>query len=209
MTFSSDDDRITFFFDSPNNASHARAGLHSVLYLLRRELLETMGFDPNSTSEHDAGAAGPRNRMFASLILMFTVVELLAKFAYGDASGNVGARFRAFLASADGGELVDEQALQLYKLRSSLVHAFGVPDADTLATLGLSGFSLAQRSDSGLIMQQTPSGVAVVYIDGIYRVVIAAVEKYRETLYGSGSSDRRALLLQMFAKYGTIVFRGN
>jgi hypothetical protein len=88
-------EQISCFFDRLNTppSEHNRGGLHSVLYLLRRELIETAGYDPNAGSESAADAGGIKRRLFASLILMFTTFDLLAKCALGD-TGGVAARFK-------------------------------------------------------------------------------------------------------------------
>ena len=53
-------DKINFFFDAPTNdpARHYRAGLTSVLYLLRCELVETAGYDPGSGDTEETVDAG-------------------------------------------------------------------------------------------------------------------------------------------------------
>ena len=80
------DDKIAFCFTSPKElpSSHNRDGRVSVLYLLRRELIETAGYNPNVDDEGAVDAGGIQNRLFVSLIAMFTAFDLLAKFQLGD-----------------------------------------------------------------------------------------------------------------------------
>ena len=74
---------IDFFFAPPQISmqEHTRDGQYSVLYLLRRELLETMGYHPDLESEDQAGSEGARNQVVCVLVLTFTGFDLLAKFA--------------------------------------------------------------------------------------------------------------------------------
>jgi len=206
------DEIIEFFFADPatSPSTHARGDQFSVLYLLRRELLETQGYDPDRDEEATAWKEGARNRLFASVSLMFTGIDLVAKFEQGDKSGGVGARFRNFLTSSDGGELDADAAKLLYGVRNSMLHAFGVPDGDMLADLGLKQIAIAQKRientpiGQGSVSVRTNGEVAEVYIDGIYRVFLDAVDNYRNSLFGSHAQPARDQFEQMFAKYGTI-----
>ena len=92
------DRKIAWCFSSPNDppAKHSRDGRFSVMYLLRRELIDTAGYNPDADNEDAVDAEGVRNRLFASLIVMFTAIDLLAKFQFGDKNG-VGDRFTGFL----------------------------------------------------------------------------------------------------------------
>src|SRR5882757_60250 len=87
--FADVDGKISFCFGSPNDPpeKHNRAGLFSVLYLLRRELIDTAGYDPNLDTEAKVDAEGVKVRLFISLIGMFTAFDLLAKFQLGDSDG--------------------------------------------------------------------------------------------------------------------------
>jgi hypothetical protein len=210
--FADVEDKISFFFDSPRTevSVHRRGTLVSILYLLRRELIETAGYDPGVHDEATVDASGVRNRLFASLILMFTAFDLLAKFHLGD-SGGVGARFKEFLQAEGGGQLDAPQAKLLYAIRNSLVHAFSVPGLDALQRLGMKGVSLGQRKEfssaggvTGLVTTSTHADTAIVYIDGVFRELQTAISNYRDSLYGSDAKDNRVRFEQMFDKYGSI-----
>ncbi len=210
--FTDVEDKIVFFFDSPCKkvSEHKRGTFVSILYLLRRELIETAGYDPGVHDEAVVDASGVRNRLFASLILMFTAFDLLAKFQLGE-SGGVGARFKQFLQAEDGGRMDPSQAELLYAIRNSLVHAFSVPGLDALQRLGMTGVALAQRKEfrsagrlKGLITTSTHGETAVVYIDGVFRELQTAIGSYRDSLYSSDSQGNRAAFEQTFDKYGYI-----
>lgn len=169
--FADDDDKISFFFAAPPvlPSAHSRAAVVSTLYLLRREMMDCMGHNPNEQSEQVADEQGTQHRVFASLSLMFTTFDLLAKFMFGD-GGGVGSRFRDFLRSPDGGGLDSPTAAVLWRVRNSMVHAFGLPSTDGVADLNLSAVSLALRKPAtdisggfqGLVVAQYDQGVASV-----------------------------------------------
>jgi hypothetical protein len=204
--------KILFFFESPNTPqeSHQDGTLTSVLYLLRRELIETAGYDPASGDTEDTvDATGVRRRLFASLIVMFTGFDLLAKFQRGDAEG-VGERFKAFLRSPEGGDVSSYTADLFYAARNSLVHAFGVPDADALSRLGMHGVAFDMRRAGvlgdmrGLTVVERQGDFAIIYIDGVFRCWRTAIGRFRESLYGQDAGPKRAVFEEMFDKYGTI-----
>lgn len=207
-------EKIYFFFDSPNTppGDHKKGTLASVLYLLRRELIETAGYDPAAGGSEDRAAAeGVQRRLFASLIVMFTGFDILAKFQFGDKSGEVGKRFIDFLRSTEGPALTETNAKMFYAIRKSMTHAFGVPDADMLQKLGMTSITVAQRKEQtmgdgtrALVIAEQRGDVAVVYIDGVYSMFKHAVESYHDTLFGAGSADPGTMFEKMFDKYGTI-----
>jgi hypothetical protein len=183
-----------------------------VLYLLRRELIETIGYDPNVASEDRVDTNGSRSRLFASTILMFTVIDLLAKYMFGSVGG-IGDRFKRFLQSPDGAGMAPSEAELLWAVRNSLVHAFGLPESGRLAGTGHQSVGIGQRLVSnsggfdGLVVIAHRGDAAVVYVDGLFRVIKHAVSKYRDTLYGTGVSDSRRAFLLAFSSYGWIQVR--
>ena len=180
-----------------------------MLYLLRRELIETLGYDPNATTEDEVDERGSRNRLFASTILMFTAVDLLAKYTCGEAGG-IGDRFKRFLQSPDGGGLAPQEAELLWAVRNSLVHAFGLPDSGRLSHTGHQAVGIGQRLATtsggidGLLVIAHRGDDAVVYVDGLFRVIKHAISRYQETLYGSGATDARRAFASAFSSYGWI-----
>jgi hypothetical protein len=205
-------DKIKFFFDDPTKppAAHKRRALVSVLYLLRRELIETAGYDPaRGDDEAKVDTAGVKNRLFASLILMFTAFDLLAKFSLGD-KGGVGECFKEFLESPHGAGMPRLVAELFYAVRNSLVHAFGTPDADSLQRLGMRTVAIERGKEippgriPGLYTLSRNGDVAVIYVDGIFRTLFYTIGRYRQTLYGEGSDAARAEFEAMFDKYGKI-----
>jgi hypothetical protein len=211
-TFRGEQHKVTFFFMEPSvgPGAHNLDGHFSVLYLLRRELLETMGYDPNTDPENLAWKEGARNRLFASLALMFTGFDLLAKFEQGDRA-KVGPRFKAFLGSPSGADIHGDDAKIFWAVRNSIVHAFNTPDAKNLAQLKMRSIALAQRRVQQMTIGPGYSFVvrdhetATVYIDGVYQVFVDSVKNYYDSLHDRREYPRAWGKFQaMFDKYGTI-----
>ena len=213
MEFQDQEEKIQFFFDAPIRApsEHSRDGFHSVLYLLRRELIETLGYDPDANTEADVDRGGARRRLFASLGLMFSGFDLLAKFALGD-SGRVGTRFCKFMRCPEGGGLTSVDARLLWAIRNSVVHAFGLPPRNALTAQGLAHVGLGTRKEETLrdsaglvVVERRPDlELAIVYIDGVFRTLISATSRYHDALYGSSAAPARTRFNDAFDLYGLI-----
>ena len=127
---------------------------------------------------------------------MFTAFDLLAKFQFGD-TGGVGKRFTDFLISPSGTGMQQADAELFYAIRNSLVHAFGVPDIDALARLGLQGVEIHRRTETkdGLLTVQRKSWsghtVAVIYVDGVFSVLHYSIGNYRNFLATSADAQKQ------------------
>jgi hypothetical protein len=209
------DPKLQFFFASPKTdvQTHIAEGVGraSVLYLLRRELIETSGHDPNDVDEGEVIRLGAQDRLFATMILGFTVIDLLAKFT-SDKSG-IGERFREFLSSQDGGQLDKDSASLLWASRNSLVHQFNVPPEQTLKAAGLTAAGFGQRLENqlgigvGLTVIARQGENAIVFVDGILATTFAAIKTYEDSLWGDGSADARRRFLLAYDEYGTMPMR--
>jgi hypothetical protein len=207
------DSDIQFFFTPPHVRldihKAERAGAVSVLYLLRRELLETAGHDPELFPETVVTLEGVKSRMFATMILCFTVIDLLAKFSHPHIDG-VGARFRAFLESPEGGHMHHSNSSLLWAARNSLVHQFNVPPEESLAHAGLNAVGFGLRKENQLAIGMALTTIesrgeqAMLYADGLFSITINAIEDYHQSLWGSGSGPNRLKFLDAFNEFGTI-----
>lgn len=208
------DDAIAFFFSDPGDPPerHLQEGAGdeaSALYLLRREIIDTAGYDPDVDDEEAVVDGGVKKRLFATMILCFTVIDLLAKFATGK---KMGPAFKEFVGSPNGGGMTALNADLLWAVRNALVHQFNVPDEDNAAmkALGLKKFSFDQRRefDVGGIQGQSvvvQDGEEVtVYIDGLVKFTFATVRKYEDTLFGSDSGQVRQRFKDAYPVYGVI-----
>jgi hypothetical protein len=207
MPLTDDHDRIGFFFDDPSRpqSEHVLEGRASTLYLLRRELLDTLGYDPSADEERDAFKEGVRHRPFASSMLMFTVLDLLAKFALGD-DGKVGKRFMRFLQLPQGPAMGEEEGQQLYAVRNSMVHAFGLPHADELSRWGVKQLWVHRRNYEAPHMLSSSNGdVLNLYVDGFYQLVFLTI-RARENAARAASEPEIGLFREMFERYGAVRF---
>lgn len=106
-------------------------GTVSVVYILRRELVETLvnlgPFDGKVITERQAVSviAKDPHRLFASTILMCIGIDLLATLSYGDAGG-IGGRFTRLLRSSDPTCFDAPRARRIWALRNGLVHSFSL-----------------------------------------------------------------------------------
>jgi hypothetical protein len=202
---------IDWSFQKPSvrMLEHQRSGVCSVLYLLRREIIETLGYHPDHDTEKTVIDGGSKRRLFASTILMFTALDLLAKYMFGLQRGN-GAVFKEFVQSPKGAGIPRADAELLWSFRNALVHGFSLPDSEQLKMKDHPPVGLGQRkliSSNGLcghVVVGHEVDAVVVYVDGLYFTVVCAIENYRETLLGSSSSEARKLFEQVFATHGTI-----
>lgn len=209
--FLDDDERVAFFFTDPRTApaAHSRRGVHSILYLLRRELIETLGYTRKTDGEDDVSAGGSRHRLFASLILMFTAMDLLGKFMFPD-DNRATTRFLKFVRAEDGAGRTEFEVQLLWAWRNSLVHAFGTPAPGDLAAFNVTTYVLAQRKEPpgaprvSIVDFDPASGVAALYVDGVFSVLRRAIRAYYESLVGTGSQEQRTKFREAFEKYGLI-----
>jgi hypothetical protein len=199
-------DRVSFFFEAPGSPleTHSVGGRVSTLCLLRRELLDTLGHDPDTVSEAEAATRGVQHRPFASSMLMLTVLDLLAKFAYGDASGQVGQRFKRLIEDPNGAGLPPHQAEVFWRVRNSLVHAFGLPHETERAGLGLQNIGAWRRHRAEPdICAEIHDGQALIYVDGVYTRVLRTIAWSYDVAKRDGVSSRFEELLD---KYGAVFF---
>jgi hypothetical protein len=177
----------------PDN--HAQQGRHSVLYLLRREaqdcLIGTIVTEGSVLRQPD------QHRLFATMMVIFAGIDLLAKFAAGDDKiGQVRPRFVSFVT--DYFLLTEADADVLWSVRNAMMHSFGLYDGKTgrkiaaarrCGRLGRTGAPVRQVDDYWLVC-----------IDHLYRGFIRSIERYRRALRGS---DRlQGNFAAMFDRYG-------
>lgn len=188
---------IAFFFMRPTVARdrHARSGRQSVLYLLRRETQDC--FIGTVVVEGSVLRQAEKHRLFATMMVIFAGIDLLAKFAAGeDKTGQVRARFVSF--AADYLLLSDADADVLWSVRNALMHSFGLYDGKTRRKI-----AVAQRcGGSGRAskpVRQTDD-YWLVCIDDLYRGFVRGIGRYRRALRDSKQLQRN--FTAMFDRYG-------
>lgn len=110
------DNKIDFFFESPNSWIEGRTKF-SNLYLLRRDIIQCFGINPTSGEKIEFSALWP------GAMSVLAGIDLLSKYYFGqDDFGKVGVRFKGYFQkyiNKDDSEII-------YQLRNSLLHSFGL-----------------------------------------------------------------------------------
>lgn len=92
----------------------------SVLYLLRRDIDQCMGLDP------DTGCSSNSQALWPGAMAILAGIDLLGKFFAGsDDRGDVSKRFQEFLAEFRQALSASER-YTIYQLRNALLHSFGL-----------------------------------------------------------------------------------
>lgn len=212
---------IEFFFTTPEvlpESEQARRGnSFSVLYLLRREIQDSLvdlrciypgGLvqpeDRFAAALLDPGRGDGMHRLFASTMLIFGGIDLLGKFFAGnDQRGKVGKRFTGFVKAYMKSVNPDVA----WAARNALMHSFGLYDKDVDTTTGqdrskkIALLQLPRRPIADTAVTQV-SGVWMVCIPLLYRDFTDAIHSYKKAL--STDADLQKNFNRMFGEYGTL-----
>ena len=108
------------FFQSPLQP-RSLPGDFGILYLLRRDIIQCLGKNPNT------GAALGLQSVWPGAMAILAGIDLLAKYLAGnDDRGGVGKRFREFVKSKYFGPISAGDEETIYQLRNALLHSFGL-----------------------------------------------------------------------------------
>ncbi len=178
---------IDHFFSDPRILlSPPRA--FSVLYLLRRDIDQCMGIDPNTGCKIKFEALWP------GTMAILAGIDLLAKFYTGkNATGNVGERFEEFVREFFS--LNQADAKTLYNLRNALLHSFGL---------------YLEKEDCYFVLTAVDGGILVVRENNkccvnlltLHKGFECAISAYKSKLLES--TDLQDKFSQIYKKYGTI-----
>lgn len=116
-------DDADLFFKCPSDAPLVGSWF-GVLYLLRRDIKQCMGINPNTDCPQPECQT-----LWSGAMAIMAGIDLLAKFYAGEASGSVGTRFNNFLTRYFG--LGQHDQAIIYQLRNSLLHSFGLYSQDS------------------------------------------------------------------------------
>ena len=171
-----------------------------ILYLLRRDIIQCLGKNPNGRANLGVPAIWP------GAMAILAGIDLLAKYLAGnDASGGVGPRFRCFVHKYFGPiSAGDEETV--YQLRNALLHSFG------LYSERLSKKGVVTKFRFVLSFQITVKGSPLVMDLGHDSYMIDVAELHNRFEAGvcafQADVDRDAALQmnfeKMFVKYGSI-----
>lgn len=179
------------FFKKPS-APPIIPGTFGILYLLRRDTLQCLGFDTNT------GAKNKEPVLWPGGMAILAGIDLLAKFFKGDDTiGQVGQRFKDFIAqyfqSLSTG---DEETI--YQLRNSLLHSFGLYSQTRTQT-----YHFILTANNSPLVQQTASGKFQIDLLTLHQQFEDAIEKYADDL--NKTSNLQSNFTLMFQNYGAIL----
>lgn len=180
---------IALFFRQPNDFD-SKSGIHSTLYLLRRDTSMCFGYDPNNNQKINFEA------LFPATMAVMAGIDLVAKFLYSDKT-SVRKRFKDYVFKYIDITFSEE----LFQLRNSIVHSFG------LYSEGKEGkiyhFVLAKGIEK-LIQQATPS-TYYIDIELLWKQFEKSILLYQKELVTS--LDLQKIFMDMYPKYGTVTMK--
>jgi hypothetical protein len=196
----SEAEQIEFFFAPP--VPQQQSGRQSTLHLLRRELQDCFvgEFFANEFEPLSMPAAKHR-RLFATCLVLWSGIDLSAKFYAGTVDGSVADRFKTFVREvmlaqhklAEEGRAITPDVLY-YGLRNPMVHSFGLTSGKHFSVYlsgGNAEFLVYKHSDSQY----------VVNIGALYGAFINSIQIYRSRL---DEPDLRTRFLTMFPTLGSM-----
>ncbi|MBU2857062.1 hypothetical protein HF289_09340 [Acidithiobacillus ferrooxidans] len=110
---------LNLFFKDPKTPKRIPNDF-SVLYLLRRDVYQCMGIDPNT------GCKTGNQAIWPGVMAILAGIDLLGKFYAGsDDIGQAGPRFRDYIKKYFNG-IGPQDHETIYQLRNALLHSFGL-----------------------------------------------------------------------------------
>jgi len=180
-------DNISLFLKNPNNFD-ARQGVHSTLYLLRRDASLCFGYDPNNNQKIQFEA------LFPATMAVLAGIDLVAKFVYRDSANEVGKRFKNFVSN-----YIDNTFhVELYQLRNSLLHSFGLHSETKDGKV----YHFVLTRGSGKLIEHVLAKSYLVDIELLWKKFENSINVYDQEL--KNSADLQQNFSDMFPKYGLI-----
>jgi hypothetical protein len=189
---------------SGSKGDETAAQIRSTLYLLRQEIKDTGFGVGDETPEASLRNQDIRRRPFATSMLILAGIDLLAKFALGEKrkrrkreggkrKSKTGDRFESFCRRYMG--LSRNHAEQLWKVRCSLMHSFGLYTDDGHHVVLGNAFSPSVVTTLG----KKAYGLSV---SSLYVAFLDAVGKYSAAVRSKRALQKRFVCMQR--KYGFI-----
>jgi len=164
-----------------------RVGVHSTLYLLRRDASLCFGYNPNNGQKIQYEA------LFPATMAVLAGIDLIAKFVYRD-RGNVGDRFRGYVKKYIENNFHEE----LYQLRNSLLHSFGLYSEGGNKKI----YRFVLKRGIRTLIEQDSSGYYFIDVELLWKKFETSISTYNEELIAS--VDLQQIFSEMFPKYGLI-----
>jgi hypothetical protein len=174
-------DDVVFFFTVPladlvrNQQGEPR---RSVLAMARQEILDCLVGDWRSSEKNVAARPSDYHRLYASAMVIFAAIDLLAKFHAGDAKGGVAQRFLTFVHEFMGLSEADAEAV--YAVRNSMMHSFGLYDNKN--ERGLSFSQGCIRLDEAASPVWSVKGGWIICLHHLYNAFLRAVHSYEQAV---------------------------
>lgn len=191
------EDNISLFFKNPNDFEGS-IGVHSTLYLLRRDASLCLGYDPNNNQKIQFEA------LFPGTMAILAGIDLVAKFVYRDLPNKVGERYRDYVSEYIGKRLHDEGLYdkrlydKMYQLRNSLLHSYGLYSETSNGKV----YHFVLTRGLGKLFEQVSDKSHLVDIEILWKQFEMSLESYHKELLAS--SDLQQIFSEMFPKYGLI-----
>lgn len=152
--------------------------IHSVLYLLRRDIYTCLGYNPTDNSKIEFQA------LFPGTMAILAGIDLLAKFYKGcDNYKESHTRFKNFINKYFGCTEVECEIV--YQLRNSLLHSFGLYSYKFLKNKKKQEFNFFLNQDDAVFIRQEPGSNYVVSIIQLLTKFENSIELYKSELKDS------------------------
>ena len=192
--------KADMFFCNPSQKPSDIPGTFSILYLLRRDILQCLGFDPNT------GTMNKEPILWPGGMAIFAGIDLLAKFFTGnDDFGKVRKRFIDFIAEYFQ-PLTKERQETIYQLRNALIHSFGLYSKDNKER-PYHFVLTAERSKRSPLVLHTPPDTYQIDLLSLHQQFEDALKNYAVDL--NKSRNLQDNFLRMFPNYGSVAILRN
>jgi hypothetical protein len=194
------DDKIALFFKAPTEAETGME--HSVLYLARREMQDCFIGMIVAEKEVVAQSVKEKHRLFATVMVIMSATDLLAKmYAGSDSTGGTGERIRKFAERYlfTGWKDAREYAeVFYYGCRNPMLHSFGTRNH----RFRMSVLSNGEMANGAIWKVRGHTDRFALSIEGLYNAFVKAVKTYEEDLKASPELQRK--FEKMFDIYGSM-----
>lgn len=180
-------ENIGLFLKHPNDF-RGQQGVHSTLYLLRRDASLCFGYDPNNNQRIQCEA------LFPATMAILAGIDLVAKFVFRDAPNEVGKRYNEYISKYLDNNFKEE----LYQLRNALLHSFGLYSETRTGKV----YHFVLTRGLGKLVVQVSEKSYRVDIEVLWKKFETSLEIYHKELLAT--ADLQQIFSEMFPKYGLV-----
>gem|GEM_PF-532149 len=186
---------IDRFFKAPSDPPYV-PGTNSVLHLLRRDVVQCLGRDPQT------GLKLSNIALFPGIMGIIAGVDLLAKFHAGQDGSGAGSRFEEFVRTyfrpvRSGWDRI------IWQFRNSLLHSFGLHSKDNKGRM----YHFRLNLDDCPLLRKRGGDKYYVGITPLHERFESAVSLYEFSV--RADSMLQANFERMYPTYGTIRIRSS